>query len=60
MRSLYKRIDDEFDRIDIVGNIAGAGHTAYGIELGLGIQMTPELPTEASSRRVLVNPILPA
>ncbi|MDA1280686.1 MAG: SDR family oxidoreductase [Chloroflexi bacterium] len=33
VRSLYRTIDDEFGRIDIVGNVAGEGHTGRPEEL---------------------------
>ncbi len=41
-------------------NSLGRGHTAYGMAMGAGIQMTRELSTEWSSRGVRVNSILPA
>jgi NAD(P)-dependent dehydrogenase (short-subunit alcohol dehydrogenase family) len=33
IRSLYRTIDDEFGRIDIVGNVAGEGHLGRPEEL---------------------------
>ncbi len=118
VKALYRTIDSNFDRIDIVGNVAGEGltgrpeelpleklqevlrnlvvgrfascqeagrrmlkqgrgsiinfgsiggwnslgrgHTAYGMAMGAGIQMTRELSTEWASRGVRVNAILPA